>query len=375
MTLSRLYLRFLLTACTAGCMTFVACNAKKKTIVYPLVAEYLVTSPDTGALALVNTYYAERFNYTMYDSVRFSSERDALIGKFRMWYDGDNLYARETSGQHCSCAHLTGTALEYWNASYDAPPLELGPEKSQKGGDVLREGFFVRDGDTTWVAVDPAIPNMWFDFPHFPGLPVEFTYNLRGAPVSYSAQRVTTLPSTFDADGYDNDCVRIPALAYAGVSPESELGQSTESIWLYGYLFDDEENMLYGEVAVESDRKGIKTYATMRIENGSFDIELLRGENYTITFSAPNKAKKHLRIECDKVPDSKDGYLFDINVQLFDSESEELQRYLELTPVMIARFDPELLEFVNDKAHLKQVASDIEMMRERESGSRMRERH
>lgn len=374
MMLPRFYRRFFLAACTAGCLTLVACNAKKKNVTYPLVAEYSVTSPDTGALALVNTYYAERFMYTMYDSVRFSSERDALIGKFKMWYDGDNLYVRETSGQFCSCAHITGAALNYWNTSYDAPPLELGPPKARKGGEEVREGYFIREGDTTWIAVNPAIPNMWFDFPHFPGLPVEFSYTLRGAPINYTAERVTTMPATFDADGYDRDCVRIPPLAYVGVDPQSELGQTTESIWLYGYLLDEEENLLFGEVAVQSDRTGVTNYASMRVENGTFDIELLRGENYTITFSAPGKAKKNLRIECDKVPDTPDGYLFDINVQLFESGSVELQRYLEQNPVMVARYDPDSLTFVNDQSHLNRVARDLEMMRSRESGSRMRER-
>lgn len=358
---------FLLLALTGGCLLS-ACNPKKQSIKLPMTIEYTVSAEDTGALLLVNTYYANRFNYTMFDSARFMSERTALIGDFTNWFDGQSLFIRETNGGYCSCSKVSGRVLDYWFDNFDPPVITRGASFKRGNTDVY-EAFFIREEtDTTWMVIDASLPNLWFDFPWLPGLPVEYSYALRGARVSYVADIPTVGDVKFNPSGYDENCVRVPAEAWAGISPESELGQMSSAIWLYGFLIDEDDNLLNGTVTVESNRRGVINRAQMQLDRGSFDLELLRGERYVLEFAAPNKTRKRIDLDCAKVPDSDDGYLLDVNVQLFETQSLELRRYLELNPVLGLKYLPDSANFVVDRELVERAANDIMMMRSREQG-------
>ncbi len=359
----------IISALTAGCL-LLACNARKSKIQYPIDVNYSVSSPDTGALALVNTYYAERFSYTMYDTIRISSEREALLGNFKTWYDRENLFIRESNGRFCKCSHLTGDLLKLWDESYEQPYMKFGDDSRKRGGEDVIDGFFVREGDTTWVAVNPKYPNMWFEFPDFPGLPVEFSYKLRDAPVLYSADNIEPSERSFDTNLFDENCVRVPAQAYLGFGIEDDIVDPPYVVWLHGQLLDDDEQALDGSVTVQSTRQGVTQRAVMQTEYGGFDLELLQGYEYIIEFTAPGMVKKRADIDCSKLPEDYSGRVLGLSVKLFESSSLDLRRFLEQTAAIKAEYDPEEELLKIDDAYTKQIADDIMRMRSRETGVR-----
>lgn len=346
------------------------CHSSKKNIQYPLTASYEVSASDSSALDLVETYYATDFHYTAYDTARFFSTRNLRDGAVMSWIDEQGLYIRETKGRFCSCTDITGDLFQVWKDGFDSPELLRAASSYKMEGRRVFDARFVREeGDTTWLTIDEETPNLWFDFPWMPGLPVDYSYRLRGGEVHYKlVSSDFKAPTSYDPERFSDDCVRIPPEAWLGEGPQSELAQSSNRIWVYGYMIDEDENLLTGELGVASDRNGRKGFAATEVAQGSFDVELLRGEVYTLDFKAENSVKKKLVLDCSNVPDTDTGYLIEINVELFEEGVEEVQRYLDSNPMMRIYYDTDSANFVVDYALAQQAALDLELMRQRSGG-------
>ncbi len=356
--------------CLGGALLLHSCTPRKAKIQLPMTIRYTVHANDSGALYLVNTYYAERFEYTMYDSSRFSSRRSALIGDVEMWYDGRSLRVRESNGGYCSCAEVSGAALDFYRSSFDPPNVMMKGQAYDLNGQQVNDAFFVRDEtDTTWLTLSTEWPNLWFDLPWIPALPLTYAYRLKNDLVQYTAQEPAAASVEFNANDYDTDCVRIPAVAWVGAGPESEVAKQGNTIWMYGYLIDEEENLLSGTLTVIRKGPEGERRASMKLDQGSYDLELLRGYDYTLEFTAPNMVRKRLDIDCRKVPDTPEGYALDINVALFESQVYELKRYLETTSVLAIAYWPDSAGFVVNKELAERAAKDLELMRSREGNA------
>ncbi len=343
------------------------CHSSKNATRYPLTVQYEVSATDSAALDLVETYYATDFRYTAYDTLRFTSLRNSRMGSVFSWYDGSALYIRETNGKHCSCTDITGDVFSFWMDGFDTPSIVRGDKSYKRNGRRVYDAHFVRDAaDTTWLVIAEETPNLWFDFPWMPGLPVDYSYRLRDGEVHYQLKSMeTTPPPPFDPSNFSRDCVRIPPEAWVGEGPQSELAAGSNRIWLYGYIYDENENLLNGEVGVQSNRDGIQTYASTEISQGSFDLELQRGEVYTFDFNADGSVNKRMVVDCSNVPENNDGYLIEIDVELFEQDATEVQRYLENTTMMRIFYNTDSANFMVDYDLATKAAADLETMRKR----------
>lgn len=345
----------------------IGCHPSKKNVQYPFTVTYAVSATDSAALDLVETYYATDFRYTAYDTLRFTSLRNSRMGSVFSWYDGSALYIRETNGMHCACTDITGEVFSFWMDGFDAPVIEREGSAYKLDGRKVYNAQFVREGtDTTWLVIAEETPNLWFDFPWMPGLPVDYSYRLRDAEVHYRMTSMETAPPPpFDPANFSRDCVRIPPEAWVGEGPQSDLAAGSNRIWLYGYMFDEAENLLNGEVGVSSDKGGVKSYASTEISQGSFDLELLRGHVYTIDFKADGSVRKKMVVDCSNVPDNTDGYLIEIDVELFNEGAAEVQRYLDSNPMMRIFYNTDSANFMVDYELATKAAADLDVMRQR----------
>jgi hypothetical protein len=130
-------------------------------------------------------------------------------------------------------------------------------------------------------------------------------------------------------------------------------------------MYDENENLLSGEVGVGTNRGGVQSYASAEIAQGSFDLELIRGYVYTFDFKAAGTINKRMVVDCSNVPEGTDGYLIEIDVELFEQDAPEVSRFLENTTMMRIFYAPDSANFMVDDALAKKAAADLYMMRQR----------
>lgn len=328
----------------------------------PMVITYSVNSADTGALRLVNTYYAKELRYMVFDEKRKMTHRVLNDGEVSIWYEGDHLYMRETNGDYCTCAELSGPLLEEWMTVGASGNFTYSEERVDYNGWKAYEGYALNDNqDTVKVLINDELPNAWFDQAGFPGLPMEFAYNLRDTPVLYAVESIKAYEKPYDPSGFASNCVRIPGPLFAGVDPESDLDIAGNRIWVYGYIFDEDMDVKTGTLTVENTATGEQ--GSMKVEYGSFDVELLPGQRYILDFTAPGKTHKRIEIDALQAPEEGPGFNFDMNVMLFDNDQPELNQYLKESTVSTARYLPEIDNFAFDTLYEAAVAREIERLR------------
>jgi hypothetical protein len=362
----RSILIFFLSPLTGGCL-LISCTSQKAKLELPLVVDYEVQCADTGALALVNTYFAEQFSYTMHDSTHFSSQRKALIGNFHMWYDGEQLYVREFDENFCVCTLVEGELLELWEGDeVDSTYYYSEDKRDEILGFKTYKGVSKSESeDRTDVLITDEIPNLWFDIRSFPGLPLKYWYTLRDAEVAYVAAAVRTDKAvTFDPSGYDRDCVRMPAQAYLGLEPKSDLFPYQTHVWVFGELVDEMENPIAGLVTVESDVNGLKSKAAMRCDQGTFDIELRLGGVYVLDFTAPDHVHKRIQIDTRNIEASEGGFLSALTINLFQPENAQVEQYMASKVLGIAAFEAEQGNLAFDSEYTEAVMREVTRLRE-----------
>ena len=351
----------------AGGWLLLSCTGQRTKLEFPIVVDYEVQCPDTGALALVHTYFAEQFSYVMYDSTHFSSQRNALIGNFHMWYNGEQLYVREFDENFCVCTLVEGELLELWEGDEVDSTYHYSEKKREEflGYQAYRGASITdKDEDRTDVLVTDELPNLWFDIRSFPGLPLKYWYTLRDAEVSYVATAVRSDKAlAFDPSGYDRDCVRMPAQAYLGLEPDSDLFPFQTHVWVFGDLIDELRNPIAGTVSVESDVNGVKTKANMRCDQGTFDIELRLGGVYILDFTAPDHVHKRIQIDTRNIDASEVGFLSALTINLFQPENAEIENYMANQILGTAAYQPEEDMIVFDFEYTEAVMREVNRLR------------
>jgi hypothetical protein len=363
----RSFIVFFLAPLAGGCL-LLSCTGQRTKLEFPIVVDYDVQCADTGALALVHTYFAEQFSYVMHDSTHFSSQRNALIGNFHMWYDGDQLFVREFDENFCVCTLLEGDLLKLWEGDEVDSTYHYSTDKSDEilGYKAFRGASITdQDEDRTDVLVTDELPNLWFDIRSFPGLPLKYWYTLRDAEVSYIATAVRTDKSlTFDPSGYDRTCVRMPAQAYLGLEPSSDLFPYQTHVWVFGDLVDEMENPIAGSVTIESEVNGVKSKAAMRCDQGTFDIELRLGGVYVLDFTAPNHVHKRIQIDTRNIEASEGGFLSALTINLFQPENAQVEQYMSSKVLGMAAYEPEQGNLAFDFEYTEAVMREVTRLRE-----------
>lgn len=328
----------------------------------PLTIHYAVESPDTGALGLVNTYYADAMAYTLYDSVHYSMRRSNLMGGAKEWYDGENLYLRTEQGPFCTCVHLKGELLDVWESDDWISELTATEQSGQALG-FSTQAYFAVDqmNDTTRIELTHDLPNGWIMSRHLPGMPLRYSYKLRGAEVMYRADSVSTTTGRFRPEVFDSACVRQPPAGFIGFSPNDTLNWEGNHVWAFGSLTDMNQQPLNGEVLVQRGTSG-ENFASMRIEQGMFDLQLLPGEFYLLDFSAEGMAHQILVIDNTKMPDDGRSYSLPLEIELFNPASPEVADYLQTKPFGVAAYNADSTNIIFDFEYTRAVRLEVQRM-------------
>lgn len=352
---------FMLTAQSAGWLGCKAPDNEPQTQ-FPLTIHYAVESADTAALGLVNTYYADSMAYTLYDSSHFSMYRTNLMGSAMEWYDGDNLYIRTQQGPFCTCVHLTGELLDVWESDDWISELTDVEQSGEALGFNTKEYFAVDQlNDTTRIEITHELPNGWIMSRHLPGMPLHYSYKLRGADIHYRAAALNTTDADFRPELFDSACVRQPPAGFIGFSPNDSLSWEANYVWAFGSLTDQRQQPLNGEVLVQRGTDG-EQYASMRIEQGVFDIQLLPGEFYLLNFSAEDMAHQILVIDNTRMPDDGRSYALPLEIELFDTQSQEVAEYLLTKPFGVAAYNADSANIIFDFEYTREVRLEVERM-------------
>ena len=326
----------------------------------PMEVNYSVSSPDTGAQGMVHTYFGEYMNYKVYDSTTFQMKREGLLGAVTQWYDKDAIYIRETMGDYCTCVQLEGTLFEMWKKDEWISNYEYSAEKGTHLGYATMSGVAVGEmGDTTWIEIAPDIINPWFENPSLPGLPLKYEYLFRGKKVTYEVDKIDALKESYDPSSFADGCVRIPPPAFMGMAPQDSMTWDTNDIWVFGGLFDDADNYVRGDVMVEVSSESGVEQAKMRVDQGTYDLQLLPGELYTLDFTAEGQVHKRIELDCRDMPEDQGSFLLNMDVHLFEAVDPEVDDYLSRTPVGVAYFDVDSMNLIFDFEYTKQVAMEL----------------
>lgn len=329
----------------------------------PLSIKYTVESTDTAALAMVNTYYADQLNYTIYDSTTLYMRREGLMSAGEKWFDGEHLFIRETEGPYCTCVKLEGQLLQFWlDDDWLGEVSATGRTGQQLGLETELFAAVDQMDDTTLIELTRDIPNGWIDKLDLPGMPLRYSYKVRGADVHYTAEAIGQPEATFSPEAYDQKCVHLPAEAYMGFAPNDSVSWSANSIWVYGNLLDGRDQPITGEVAVESGIAGANEAPKAKVEQGLFDIELQAGELYTLDFTAPGYVHQRLEVDCRKMPKDGSNLIMSLDIPLFPANDSTIADYLETTPVGVAAYDPDSATIVFDFAYTRAVQEELNRM-------------
>lgn len=352
---------FILAAQSAGWIGCSTANPQSETYL-PLSLHYTVESNDTGAIGLVNTYYADSITYTLYDSVHYLMYRTNLMGGATEWYDGDNLYLRTEQGPFCTCVHLQDELLEVWESDDWISKLnEYGVQGEVLGFETSK--YFAVDqlNDTTRIELTHELPNGWIMSRHLSGMPLRYSYKLRGAEVIYRADSVSVPNSTFRPEVFDSACVRQPPAGFIGFSPNDTVSWEGNHVWAFGSLTDESQQPINGEVLVQKGTSG-ENYASMRIEQGMFDLQLLPGEFYLLDFSAEGLTHQILVIDNREMPDDDRSYSLPLEIELFDPQSSEVADYLQTKPFGVAAYNADSANIIFDFEYTRAVRLEVQRM-------------
>ncbi|MCH2197635.1 MAG: hypothetical protein MK081_02545 [Flavobacteriales bacterium] len=330
----------------------------------PLRASYAISSPDTGAKGLVHTYFGDRMDYLIFDSTHFVMSREALVGKLVQWYDGDNLWIRQMEGEYCSCIQLEGGLLDIWREDEWLQDFTYNESTSEVNGWEVNEGIAMDElGDTTWVALSTQYPNAWFENPTFNGLPLRYQYRLRGAKVTYEVDTIESIDASFDPSGYDYQCVKMPAEAFLGYAPQDTVFVGDNRVWVYGDLTNDFGEYINGELMVESFDGNTTQSAKVRVEQGTFDVELPYGLLYTLDLTADGMVHRRIEIDTRDVPQDGNQITMDLSMSVFAPENNEVDEYLSSTNVGIARYSADAGGIIFDFEYTEAVMAEVERLR------------
>ena len=332
----------------------------------PIEVSYAIQSQDTGARAMVHAYFGERMSYVLHDSSHFTMRRSALTGDVTQWYDGDNLWIREESGEYCTCVHLEGEILELWKRDEYLVSAEFEKEPTRSIlNEPVRNGLAFNDGgDSTWVSCAVNFPNAWFDHTLFPGLPMEYIYNLRGAKVVYLADSLKSSEEPFTPAFYQKSCVATPAEAYLGFSPLDTIQWTSDKIWVYGDMLNSDNEYVRGELLIQTFDKGVESRSRLRIDEGIFDIELVPGKSYVLDFWAPGFAHNRIQLDCSNMPFDGSNIMLDLSNNLIEPQNQAVDDYLQNTLMGIAVYDPREQTLVFDFEYTEAVGAEVQRLSE-----------
>lgn len=321
---------------------FASCETDVKPAI-PYRVHYSVLSDDKEVRDMVYQYFGSELVYEVYDSSHIYMTRFGSENNLQHWYNGESLYIREAYGKYCDCVELNGEFLRYWLENESTPTIMFSKDKEQQLGMDVKSGMMVgNDNDTTWISVAEELMSPWFDMGYIKGLPVSYSYRLRGKKVTYQADSIRHLADAWNIGDWSKQCVRVTPEGYLGFTPFDSLGVTGNRVWMTGRIHDEEQRSINGEVGVYVvNDDGSLEGGISRIDNGNYDIQLALGKVYIIDFKADNTVHRKLEMDLRGVPADNNEYTMDVSILLFEPENAEIEAYCKEQFVGKCKYIPE----------------------------------
>lgn len=295
----------------------------------PYRVHYSVLSDDQEVRDMVYQYFGSELIYEVYDSSHIYMTRFGSDNKLQHWYNGESLYIREAYGDYCDCVELSGEMLRYWLDNELAPAVMFNRDSEQKFGLEVKSGVIVTDEkDTTWISVAQELMSPWFDMGYIAGLPMSYSYRLRGQKVTYEVDSIRHLADVWSVGKWRDKCVQVPPESYLGFTMGDSLGVISNRVWMNGQIHDEEQSALSGEVGVYvANEDGTLEGGVSRIDNGNYDLQLSLGKLYVLDFSSENTVHRRIELDLRDAPHNGNEYAMHISVLLFEPENAEVEAY------------------------------------------------
>lgn len=330
----------LLSIITAFALT--ACE-QEQSIPLPVEVQYHISSPDPEVEKLVFNYFGDRVEYKIYSDSAFTVTRNAEVGLYQEWVNGDSLWIQEKGKTYAVSCLLNGVFLEEYLSSPLIKDFIKTKKEEQIAGVSCKHGYGITsDQDSIDIYYAPGIPNAWVNQKAVPGMPLKYIYKMRGSEVVYEADVVKSISGEFQRDLWGRNTIEQSPLVYLGLTDDTlgtyDLNRDVVNVRLFVYD-QEEDKLLPARLQVTSSKNGDSEPGAMVLQEGNTAFLLEPGAKHTFMVSAQGYAPKRIDIDLSQQPKGLGQYDLEMEVGLFKTESGLIIEYLSDTPMGIAEYD------------------------------------
>ena len=109
-----------------GSFAISSCNQVPDT---PYEVKMTVSCSDSEVLDLVHRYFGQEISYTIFNDQQFRLKRNALMGEYQEWIEGDSLYIQDVGEDYAVSTFLDGEWLDLY---LDEPIVETLVDTGEK---------------------------------------------------------------------------------------------------------------------------------------------------------------------------------------------------------------------------------------------------
>ncbi len=368
MRASKTYLFFAIITAFA----FTSCQ-QEPALPLPVEVQYHISSPDPEVEKLVFNYFGDRVEYKIYSDSAFTVTRNAEVGLYQEWVNGDSLWIQEKGKTYAVSCLLDGVFLqEYLSAPLIKSFIKTKKEEQIAGVNCKHGYGITEDQDSIDIYYAPGIPNAWVNQKVVPGMPLRYIYQMRGSEVIYEADVVQSISGEFQRDLWGRNTIEQSPLVYLGLTEDTlgtyDLHRDVVNVRLFVYD-QEEDGLLPARLQLASNKSGDNQNGAMTLQEGTTAFLLEPGAKHSFTVSAQGYAPKRIDIDLSDQPDGLGQYDLEMEVGLFKTESGLIIEYLTDTPMGIAEYDP-ITESINfDLEYTSAVNDELARLQSLEQGN------
>lgn len=360
LTTMRFFKYFLLFG--LGSLIFNSCSNQPNT---PYQVKMSVDCADEEVLDLVYRYYGQDITYTIFKDDQFKLRREALMGEYQEWIDGDSLYIQDIGEDYAISTFLDGVWLESY---LDEPIVETLAETDEYEdiAGVSCQKFIGLNSynDTSWMWVAKSIPNAWITLKDLPGLPLKYQYKVRDQLVTYMTESIEPVEESYDLANWGKGTIELSPSYYLGQeSDDLDLNRDVFSADVVFYHMTTNEP-LEGSLQITSRDGTTEDVAEMMLNGGTARVLLRPGKFYSLLFARPGFSPKRINFNLSAQPLGLGAFSTRMDIGGFPTANLDVINYLFETPIGVGGYDAETDQIVMDSEYSEAVKEELQRIRE-----------
>lgn len=331
----------------------------------PYRVKMSVSSDDPEVLDLVHRYYGEEIHYTIFKDDQFKLKRNALMGEYQEWIQGDSLYIQDIGEDYAISTFLDGVWLDAYLAEPIVETLVDTGEKEEIAGVQCQKFLGLNSyNDTSWIWASESIPNAWITLKDLPGLPLKYQYKVRDQLVTYMAESIEGVDEQFDLDNWGKNTIELSPSYYVGEeSDDFDLDRDVLSADLVFYDMGNNQP-LEGSLQITSRDGTTEEVAEMMLNGGAARVLLKPGKFYSLLFARPGYSPKRINYNLAAQPSEMGAFSTRIDVGGFATSNLDVINYLYQTPIGVGEYNADSLSIVMDASYTEAVKIELQRIRE-----------